>query len=70
MTNYYLNENQQPNGDNEVHAAGCSYMPKNYVLPLGSFTHCAPAVVRAKQLRPNYRRINGCYWCCRDCHTS
>lgn len=35
---------------------------------LGEFNSCGPAVRVAKNL--GYTRVNGCYWCCGDCHTS
>ena len=66
MKNYYVNMNAQTNGDHEVHAEGCYYMPsqKKY---LGSFSSCQGAVVEAKK---TYSKSNGCYFCCNECHTS
>lgn len=68
MATYYVNKNAQANGDHEVHVDTCVYLP----LPanrtyLGIYSSCAPAVTQAKTI---YRKSNGCYTCCRACHTS
>ena len=71
MKYYYLNDNQQSNGDYEVHAEGCSFMPllanRTY---LGLFSNCKDAVAEAKRKYPFRYRINGCYYCCSPCHTT
>ena len=68
MARYYVNKNQQSNGDHEVHREGCRYMPavhnRDY---LGGYATCPPAVREAK--RRGYRTANGCYYCSRACHT-
>ena len=72
MPNFILNKNAQKNGDHEVHntTSGCSFMPKpENQLPMGTHVGCQGAVANAKQINPNHR-INGCYYCCRECHTS
>lgn len=68
MAYYYVNKNAQSNGDHEVHISGCSFMPsvENRIY-LGDFDSCAPAVREAKK---TYPKSNGCYYCCRDCHSS
>lgn len=66
MTAYYVNNDAQPNGDHEVHIRNCTYFPSNNRY-LGDYTSCAPAVVAAKSI---YWKSNGCYWCCRECHTT
>lgn len=67
----YLNLNQQPNGDFEVHFEGCLFLPqpsnREY---LGDFDYCWQAVAEAKRRHPRLNRINGCYYCMRDCHVS
>jgi hypothetical protein len=69
MASYYVNKNQQSNGDYEVHKTGCSYMPNiGNAHYLGEFNSCEPAVQKAKQL--GYYTADGCYFCCRPCHTS
>ena len=67
MASYYVNKNQQSNGDHEVHTAGCSWLPlaANRIY-LGEFAGCASAVAEAKK---HYSQVNGCYYCCEACHT-
>jgi len=67
MDKYYVNKNAQSNGDHEVHKEGCSYMPLvGNKLNLGSHTGCSSAVKKAKE---TYSKSNGCYYCCKPCHT-
>ena len=68
MARYYVNTNAQLNGDHEVHKAGCSWLPntENRIY-LGDFHACYPAVAEA---RKHYKKVNGCYYCSNDCHTS
>ena len=66
MASYYVNHNAQSNGDHEVHTTGCNFMPSSKKY-LGDFDSCKPAVVEAKK---TYKQSNGCYFCCRACHTS
>lgn len=65
MDRYYVNNNQQRNGDHEVHKHGCGWMPAN-VTYLGSFSSCVPAVQAAKRIYP---QSNGCYFCSNACNT-
>ena len=65
MNNYYVNTNAQVNGDHEVHRDGCTYFPANHIH-LGAFAECYSAVAQARQY---FRQANGCYYCCRACHT-
>lgn len=68
MAYYYVNKNQQSNGDHEVHKTGCSYMPnQDNRLYLGDYSSCGPAVQKAKEYYP---KSNGCYYCANACHTS
>ena len=68
MPYYYVNMNAQPNGDHEVHKAGCDYMPKSENCKfLGEFSNCRDAVREAKKF---YSKSNGCYYCSRECHTT
>ncbi|AVE42459.1 TPA: hypothetical protein ACPUIE_003427 [Proteus mirabilis] len=66
---YYVHTSTDNHGDYEVHQDGCDHMPnasnRQY---LGYFTSCAQAVSQAKA--NGYRTADGCYWCCRECHTS
>ena len=58
MYHYYVNDNEQNNGDHEVHRNGCSYLPlivsKTY---LGMFMNAIPAVQEARKY---YVQVNGC----------
>jgi hypothetical protein len=65
MTNYYVNDNAQPNGDHEVHRDGCTYMPVNKKY-LGHFDNCRDAVNAARRY---HSQVNGCYYCSIECHT-
>jgi len=67
MARYYVNKNAQSTGEHEVHTTGCSYMPnpENRTY-LGDFTNCKDAVKAAKKV---YDNVDGCYYCCKPCHT-
>lgn len=72
MPNFIINNNQQSNGDYEVHnrTTGCSFMPAAAnQIDLGDHATCHGAVDYAKRQFLN-AKINGCYYCCRPCHTS
>ena len=69
MPNYCVNKNPQPTGEHEVHDldASCSYLPDySNRLDLGWHTNCHSAVKKAKE---HYNNVDGCYYCCSDCHT-
>ena len=68
MASYYVNKNEQQNGDHEVHTTGCSWLPnaENRIY-LGEFGSCSSAVTEARKY---YLQVNGCYFCSNDCHTS
>ena len=70
MKKYYINNNIQSNGDYEVHALGCTFFPKEDYTYLGEYYYCSSAVEEAIRKFPNRSRINGCYYCSRDCHNS
>ena len=67
MLNYYVNDNEQNNGDHEVHRDSCHYLPlivsKAY---LGVFINAVPAVQEARKY---YRQVNGCAYCCPEANT-
>jgi len=67
---YYINNKQQANGDYEVHKLGCTFFPTEDNAYLGEFYSCSEAVREAKRKFPYRHRINGCYYCSRECHTS
>ncbi|HCA57799.1 MAG TPA: hypothetical protein DEP46_07450 [Blastocatellia bacterium] len=65
---YYVNKNEQNNGDHEVHISTCSWLPDTWNrIYLGSFATCEEAVRAA---RNHYNQVNGCYYCSLRCHTS
>ena len=69
MPKYYVNKNAQPNGDHEVHVEDCSHFPyPQNKLYLGNFNNCHNAVEEAKKHYPT--TADGCYYCCKPCHTS
>jgi len=68
MTTYYVNKNPQINGDHEVHAATCWFLPTaDNRLLLGEFAACADAVREAEKY---YLQSDGCAFCCSGCHKS
>lgn len=68
MEHYYVNKIAQANGDHEIHTDSCSHKPDTVnALYLGVFENCANAVKEAKKY---YSKSNGCYYCCKACHTS
>lgn len=70
MKKYYINNNRQDNGDYEVHAERCAFFPVQDYTYLGEFFNCGDAVSEAKMRFPLRYRINGCYFCSINCHTS
>lgn len=72
MYQFIINKNSQSNGDHEVHnkTRGCSFMPSlENQIDLGYHATCHGAVAEAKRRWPQ-DRINGCYYCANDCHTT
>lgn len=73
MANYVVNKNSQPNGDHEVHRVDtCTRLPDlQNRISLGDFTSCRDAVQEAKRRFPQEAsKINGCYYCSKECHTT
>ena len=69
MAQYYLNRNSQETGENEVHRLGCSFMPRlENRISLGEHFHCQSAVDEAVRQKP-FWTIDGCAYCCPNCHT-
>lgn len=72
MPSFIINKNAQSNGDHEAHNTTypCNHMPNpENQIALGEHNSCHGAVAAAKQKWPN-KRINGCAYCCNECHTS
>lgn len=69
MPKFYVNKNAQPNGDHEVHEDNnCGNAPSSVNRKdLGYHDDCHAAVREAKK---TYKQSNGCYYCCKSCHTS
>ena len=67
MALYYVNRNEQSNGEHEVHKNRCKHMPdeQNRIL-LGDFYTCFDALRVAKRI---YTNSNGCFYCSNECHT-
>lgn len=67
MNHYYVNKNVQTTGEHEIHTYDCSYLPDaNNRIYLGYFDGCKQAIQAAKKY---YNNVDGCYYCCRLCHT-
>lgn len=69
MHRFIVNRNAQPTGEHEVHDldAACIRLPDSENRRgLGEFSSCQGAVIEAKKL---YSSVDGCYYCCPDCHT-
>lgn len=71
MNYYYLNRNQQPSGDYEVHQAGCTHgaEPGNQI-GMGWFISSYGAVAEVKRRYQHIAaEINGCAYCCPETNT-
>ncbi len=68
MPYYYVNKNAQSTGEHEVHTTSCNHGPlyESNKQSLGSHSDCKSAVQAAKQY---YSNVDGCYYCCNECHT-
>lgn len=66
MAFYYVNINEQSTGEHEVHQDGCKHLPEyeNRKI-LGSFSNCSEALKEAKK---HYSNVDGCFYCCTECH--
>jgi len=67
MQHYYVNKQAQPNGEHEVHVPRCTYVAEGEdAVHLGTFVNCKEALQAAHAY---YEKVNGCAWCCQDCHS-
>jgi hypothetical protein len=66
MYEYFIDRHAQPNGDHEVHRSGCSCLPADRDS-LGEHIDCHAALAAADG---RYPQANGCFWCCRECHST
>jgi len=69
MPYYCVNTEAQANGDHEVHdTSACNNLPSIWNRKdLGYHSSCVGAVREAKK---TYWKANGCWHCCRSCHTT
>jgi hypothetical protein len=68
MTLYFVSAKNQANGDHEVHTEACGLLPeREHCIELGEFPSCCNAVVAATRYFPH---VDGCFYCCRECHKS
>ncbi len=66
---YYINKNKQENGDNEIHASWCVWMPNpDNRIYLGIFNNGIEAVIEARKRWPK-AQINGCIHCSPESNT-
>lgn len=62
MDHYYLNRQQQPTGEHEIHRYGCPYgAHPNNRIDLGWCTTEQEALIKARRYTPY---ADGCYYCC------
>ncbi len=67
MPSYHVNKNAQPTGEHEVHETGCAHQPDAANRDaLGWHSDCHGAV---REARKRYNKVDGCYYCCKPCHT-
>ena len=68
MTDYYVDRDEQENGDHEIHTVDCYFLPSaENRLYLGNFTRAQDALLTAKKY---YLTSNGCIHCSPECHTT
>jgi hypothetical protein len=74
MAKYILNSNKQDSasgGNYELHNADeCRFLPLvAHQLPVGYFMNCFGAKEGAQEQYPEKAAdIDGCHWCCPQCH--
>ena len=66
MKKYYINTNAQSSGEHEIHREDCPCMffIKGPIY-LGEYTSCTDALRAAQRI---YSNVDGCFYCCRECH--
>lgn len=68
MPRYYVNTQAHPNGFHDMHRQDCHFLPKeSQRFFLGFYNRCSDAIEEAKT---HYPRVNGCYYCSKECHRS
>jgi len=68
MIRYIINTKAGKNGYHEVHRVDCKHLPDEHNrLGLG-MNHSANQVIRnMKHFMPKIK-VDGCYYCCPECH--
>ncbi len=70
MAEYIVNKNaQEGSGEHEVHdlSFGCPHLPNpENQYSLGNHSDCSVPVAKANMIYPP---SNGCFYCCKKCHT-
>ncbi len=61
---YYINDNAQSNGDHEVHAEGCRWMPDLSNRTYLGYLVSSFAAISIARLKFPYWKIDGCAYCC------
>lgn len=66
MYHYYVNRNQQPTGEHEVHKENCPYAPHpSNRIDLGWCSSDFEALAKARKY---YLNVDGCRYCCPSIH--
>lgn len=70
MKRYYLNLNQQPSGQYELHEENCTFIEDSKNMDyIGYFSNCFDAIEAAKEKYPSIaNHIDGCFYCSRPCN--
>jgi hypothetical protein len=64
---YYVNLNEEPSSDHDVHTAACSSLPlPEHRLFVGDFDTCGPAIDAARKY---FATAKGCARCSSSCNT-
>jgi len=69
MEGYYFYNGIDEHGNHEVHTESCKYLPsESNRTYIGRFNSCKEAIEDAEAKFPT-QSFDGCFWCCRECHT-
>lgn len=71
MALYYLNLTPKSEGKGlhyEIHKEDCKWPEQvEHFELIGNFFNCRGAINKAKLDHPDWK-IDGCFYCCKDCH--
>ena len=68
MQHYYFNQNTDAQGNHQVHAVGCSFLPNIENQTYIGYEPDCHAAIRRAIANTNQTNFNGCYYCCKPCH--